>query len=73
MENHDEDACSSLSPSHVPERLRAALASIGSADRCLDLSAAAWRPVAGEHWDQARQLLAQVRAELEAALAPWSR
>lgn len=68
----DDDICGSLSPSHVPPRLRAALDRIDSADRCLDLTDAAWRPVAAEHWDHARRLLAQVRSEVEAALAPWS-
>jgi len=72
MEKHD-DVCGSLSPSHVPQRLRSAIDRIGDADRCLDLTDAAWRPVAAEHWDQARQLLAKVKLELEAALAPWAR
>jgi hypothetical protein len=73
VEHKDEDTCTSLSPSLVPRRLHTALARIDDADRCLDLTAAAWRPVAAERWDQARRLLAEVRAELEAALQPWAR
>ena len=73
MELRDDDACTSLSPSLVPRRLHTAMARIDDADRCLDLSAAAWRPVAADRWDEARRLLAEVRAELEAALAPWNR
>jgi hypothetical protein len=73
MESRDQEACESLSPSLVPERLRSALNKIADADRCLDLTAAAWRPVASDRWEQARSLLAQVRSELEAALVPWSR
>jgi hypothetical protein len=73
MESRNEDACQSLSPSLVPDRLRSAIDKIADADRCLDLTAAAWRPVASDRWEQARRLLAQVRSELEAALLPWSR
>ena len=73
LEHRDEEPCTSLSPSLVPRRLHTALARIEDADRCLDLSAAAWRPVAAERWEQARRLLAQVRSELEAALQPWAR
>jgi hypothetical protein len=73
MESRDEDACESLSPSLVPERLRSAMDKVADADRCLDLTAAAWRPVASDRWEQARRLLAEVRSELEAALLPWSR
>jgi hypothetical protein len=73
LENEADDVCRSLSPSVVPERLRSAMDKVADADRCLDLTAAAWRPVACDHWEQARRLLAQVRSELEAALAPWAR
>lgn len=66
-----DEACRSLSPARVPDRLRSALDSIADAETCLDLTSAAWRPVAAEHWEQARTLLAQVRSELEAALRPW--
>jgi hypothetical protein len=73
MESRDQDVCESLSPSLVPERLRSAMDKVADADRCLDLTAAAWRPVASDRWEQARRLLAEVRSELEAALLPWSR
>jgi hypothetical protein len=73
MQLREDDACRSLSPSLVPQRLQSALERIADADRCLDLSEAAWRPVASDRWDQARRLLAQVRSEIEAALVPWSR
>ena len=73
LDNLNDDACASLSPSLVPERLRSAMDKVAAADRCLDLTAAAWRPVASDRWEQARRLLAQARSELEAALVPWSR
>jgi hypothetical protein len=66
------DACLDNSPSIVPERLRSALARVAEADQCLDLTAAAWRPVASDHWEHARKLLAQARSEIEAALVPWA-
>jgi hypothetical protein len=72
MEQKKDDACNSNSPSRVPERLKTALARVAEADRCLDLTAAAWRPVASDHWEHARKLLAQARSEIENALIPWA-
>jgi len=72
MDNKKDNACHSTSPSLVPERLKAALARVVEADHCLDFSAAAWRPVASDHWDLARKLLAQARSEIENALVPWA-
>jgi hypothetical protein len=68
-----QDVCTSTSPSLVPDRLRTALSHVDDADRCLDISAAAWRPVASDHWELARKLLAEARAEIAQALEPWAR
>lgn len=71
MEPLKDDTCNSNSPSQVPARLQAALARVVEADHCLDLTAAAWRPVASDHWEHARRLLAEARSEIESALVPW--